>query len=189
MPRPTAIYDACVLYPAPLRDLLLQLACEGLFHARWTDAIHEEWIRNLLKARPDLKAKALDRTRRLMDQAVPDALIKRSESLVQGLDLPDPDDRHVLAAAIHGGAQVIVTFNLKDFPPTKLKRHGVKAMHPDKFIADWIKRAPEAVCLAAKVCRQRLKNPPMTIDDYVSCLAHQGLDTTAAFFAANAAVL
>lgn len=121
MLRPTVIYDACVLYPAPLRDFLLQLACEGLFRARWTHAIHEEWTRNLLKAHPDLNPKALARTCQLMDRAVPNALIKGHETLIEGLALPDPDDRHVLAAAIHGRAQMIVTFNLKDFPATALK--------------------------------------------------------------------
>lgn len=186
MLRPTVIYDACVLYPAPLRDFLLQLACEGLFRARWTHAIHEEWTRNLLKAHPDLNPKALARTCQLMDRAVPNALIKGHETLIEGLALPDPDDRHVLAAAIHGRAQMIVTFNLKDFPATALKKHGVKAMHPDRFIGDWIKHAPERVCLAAKLCRQRLKNPPMTVSGYVSCLARQGLDSTTSFLTANA---
>ena len=153
MARATAIYDACVLYPAPLRDFLLQLACAGLFRARWTNAIHEEWTRNLLAERPDLSAAALDRT------------------------------------AIQGGADVIVTFNLKDFPPAKLKPHGIRALHPDKFIGEWIARSPEAICLSAKLCRQRLKKPPMTAGDYISCLARQGLNSTASFLAENTAAI
>lgn len=187
MARVTAIYDACVLYPAPLRDFLLQLACAGLFHARWTNAIHEEWIRNLLAERPDLSAVALERTRHLMDRAVPDALIRGYESRICQLVLPDPDDRHVLAAAIQGGAGVIVTFNLKDFPSAKLKPHGIRVQHPDKFIGEWIARAPEAICLAAKMCRQRLKKPPMTAGGYIACLARQGLGSTASFLAENTA--
>ena len=185
MPRTTVVYDACVLSPSPLRDFLLQLACGGLFHARWTNAIHEEWIRNLLEVRPDLNAATLARTRQLMDRAVPDALVKGYESLIHGLELPDPDDRHVLAAAIHGRAEAIVTFNLKDFPASKLKHHGIRALHPDKFINEWIGRAPGAVCSAAKMCWQRLKNPPMSAKDYIACLARQGLDSTTLFLGEN----
>jgi PIN domain len=112
-----AVYDACALYPAPLRDLLLHLACVGLVRPRWTDAIHDEWIRNLLANRPDLARSQLDRTRALMERAVPDALVRGYEPRIPSLTLPDADDRHVLVAAIEAGAGVIVTFNLADFPP------------------------------------------------------------------------
>lgn len=95
-----AVYDACVLYPAPLRDLLLRLALTDLFRARWTDRIHEEWIRSVLENRPDLKPEQLERTRQLMNQAVPDCLVTGYEGLIDQLELPDPDDRHILAAAI-----------------------------------------------------------------------------------------
>lgn len=122
------IYDACVLYPAPLRDLLLHLALTDLFRARWSDAIHDEWIRNLLAKRPDLTPAQLARTRRLMDQAAPDCLVTGHETLIDQLRLPDPDDRHVLAAAIHCRARLIVTFNVNDFPPTALEPYGVEAL-------------------------------------------------------------
>lgn len=121
MAKFTAIFDACVLYPAPLRDLLMSLALTGLFRAKWTAAIHEEWIGNLLRNRDDLTRPQLERTRDLMDRAVPDALVAGYEELIDPLTLPDPDDRHVLAAAIRGRADVIVTSNLKDFPETALK--------------------------------------------------------------------
>ena len=117
--RFVVVFDACVLYPAPMRDILIRLATAGLFAAKWTDRIHDEWTRNLLAQRPDL-ADALERTRSLMDQAVPDCLVEGYESLIEGLSLPDPDDRHVLAAAIRAGAQTIVTINLKDFPALSL---------------------------------------------------------------------
>lgn len=185
MRRRAVIYDACVLYPAPLRDFLLQLACEGLFRARWTQEIQDEWMQNLLRDRPDLDPRALARTRRLMDLAIPNALVRGHEILVAGLALPDPDDRHVLAAAIRGHAQIIVTCNVRDFPATMLKRHGVKAVHPDKFVAEWINRDPEAVCRAARECRRRLRHPRMTPDDYISCLARHGLKTTALFLRMN----
>lgn len=112
----TAVYDACVLYPAPLRDFLMWLGLSGRFRARWSAEIHDEWKRNLLANRPDLNASQLGRTSDLMDNAIPGALVTGHEDLIAGLQLPDPDDRHVLAAAIRCNASVIVTFNEKDFP-------------------------------------------------------------------------
>jgi predicted nucleic acid-binding protein len=109
----TVILDACVLYPAPLRDLLMSLAVEGLFRARWTHDIHDEWINSLRANRPDLGLEVLRSTRDLMIQAIPDSLITHHTKIVDCLALPDPDDRHVLAAAIAGHADAIVTFNLK----------------------------------------------------------------------------
>ncbi|PLY14480.1 MAG: hypothetical protein C0631_10780, partial [Sedimenticola sp.] len=97
--RYTVVFDACVLYPAPLRDFLLRLSMTGLFSAKWTDQIHDEWIRNVLKSRPELQDK-LPRTRELMNTAVPDSLVTAYEPLIESLSLPDADDRHVLAAAI-----------------------------------------------------------------------------------------
>jgi hypothetical protein len=114
------IYDACVLYPAPLRDLLLRMAAKGLVRARWTDQILDECFRNILINRPDLNEASLQRTRDLMNRAIPDVLVTGFEGLIAGLDLPDADDRHVLAAAISAGAQVIVTVNLDDFPADRL---------------------------------------------------------------------
>ncbi len=129
-----ALYDACVLYPAPLRDLLMRLALTGLFRARWTEQIHEEWMRNVLADRKDLRKEQLERTRDLMNRAVPDCLVTGYEDLIEQLTLPDPDDRHVLAAAIQGQAGVVVTTNLKHFPNKVLERHGLEAQRPDEFI-------------------------------------------------------
>ena len=109
---PIAIIDTCVLYSAPVRDLIVRLAQAGLLHARWTDDIHDEWIRNILKNRPQLARERLVRTRSLMDGAVRDGLVTGYEDLVDSLTLPDEDDRHVLAAAIRAGAGLILTFNL-----------------------------------------------------------------------------
>ena len=84
----TAIYDACVLHPAPLRDLLLRVALTDLFRARWTEEIHAEWVRSVLDRRPDLKPEQLRRTRELMDRSVPDCLVTGHEGLVESLKLP-----------------------------------------------------------------------------------------------------
>jgi hypothetical protein len=107
----TAVYDACVLYPAPLRDFLMWLGLSGRFRARWSAQIHDEWKRNLLRNRGDLSGEQVDRTSALMDQAIPDGLVSGHEVIIEGLTLPDSDDRHVLAAAIRCNASVIVTFN------------------------------------------------------------------------------
>ena len=128
---PVVLYDACVLYPAPLRDLLMQLAVADLFQARWTDEIHDEWTRNVLANRADIYTlRRPTRCRQLMDEHVPDCLITEYEALIPTLTLPDPDGCHVLAAAIHGGAGLIITFNLSDFPASILERFDIERIHP-----------------------------------------------------------
>lgn len=174
----TVIYDACVLYPAPLRDLLMRLALTDLYRARWTDMIHNEWTRNVLKQRPDLKAEDLERTRSLMNAHVRDSLVTGFEHLIPAVELPDADDRHVVAAAIHGGASLIVTFNLKDFPPERLKPYNLAAQHPDDFIFDLLDLHAARVCEAAANHRRSLKNPPKTVDEYLDTLLKQGLTQT-----------
>lgn len=174
----TALYDACVLYPAPLRDLLMRLAMTDLFRARWTEAIHDEWIRNVLASRPDLTPGQLERTRALMNAHVRDCLVTGYEPLIEGLTLPDPDDRHVLAAAIRTRASVIVTFNLSDFPAEILHPLGIEAQHPDEFITHLIDLDPGAVCAAAKRQRASLKNPPRSVDEFLETLAQQRLPET-----------
>ena len=171
----TIVYDACVLYPATLRDLLIELACTQLFNARWTDRIHDEWIRNLLLKRPDLKAEQLAITRRNMDRAVLGALVTEYEPLIPALNLPDPDDGHVLAAAIRCNAQAIVTFNLKHFPKAALEPFGVEALHPDDFLVDTIGLDALKVASAIRACQQRLKNPTRTMIEHLERLESQSL--------------
>jgi predicted nucleic acid-binding protein len=155
----TAIFDACALYPAPLRDLLMHLALLDMVHGRWTRDIHEEWIRSLLAARSDLTRGQLERTRMLMDTHVREGLISGYEPLIPALTLPDPKDRHVLAAAIHAKADVIVTFNLKDFPADTLALFGIEAQHPDEFVISLLDLDVASVCEAVKRQRASLKNP------------------------------
>lgn len=181
----TVLYDACVLYPAPLRDLLLHLALMGEFRARWTWQIHSEWIRNLVKNRPELDQQRLEKTAVMMNRAIPDSLVENYEALIDGLILPDPDDRHVLAAALKGQAEMIVTFNLKDFPKEILNPLGIWAQHPDEFIAHLIDLVPEKVLLAARQHRSKLKKPPKTVDDYLSTLLKQQLPQTVSFLTQN----
>lgn len=175
-----AVYDACVLYPAPLRDLLIRLAQTGLFRAHWTADIHDEWTRNLLARRPDLTRERLQRTVRLMDEAVPDCLVTGYQALVPGLHLPDEKDRHVLAAAIVCRAGVIVTYNLKDFPADAVDPYGIEVQHPDEFVRHLFDLSPGAVCQA--VCEQRsaLTNPTRTVDELLDRLQAAGLTETVA---------
>ena len=176
----TAIYDACVLYPAPLRDFLLRLAITELFRARWTDRIHGEWMRSVLNNRKDLSAEQLERTRHLMDRAVPDCLVTDYEDLIISLELPDPDDRHVLAAATRCQAGVIVTFNLDDFPGNILNQYGIEAQHPDEFIGHLLDLDPGAVCNAARQQRQALRYPSKSSREFLDTLLRQGLAGTVA---------
>ncbi len=176
----TAVFDACVLYPAPLRDRLMHLALTDLFRARWTDEIHEEWIGSVLKSRPDLSRQQLERTRTLMNAHVPECLVVDYQDLIPTLQLPDPNDRHVLAAAIRSRADRIVTFNLTDFPAATLDRYGVEAVHPDDFVAQLFTLRAALVCGAAKAQRHSLRNPPKTVEEYLGVLERQALVQTAA---------
>jgi len=174
----TALYDSCVLYPAPLRDFLMRLAMTDLFRARWTSQIHEEWMSAVLKQRDDLKREQLERTRGLMGAHVRDCLVTGLEPLIEGLDLPDPNDRHVLAAALRTRAHVIVTFNLKHFPNEYLVTFGIEAQHPDEFISHLIDLSPGAVCEAAKRQRAALVDPPKAVEEFLDTLAKQSLPET-----------
>lgn len=169
------VYDACVLYPAPLRDILIETAASGLVSAKWTKEIEAEWIRNLLKNRPDLSDTLLQRTADLMVEAVPDSLVTHYTALIEGLQLPDDDDRHALAAAIRANAQVIVTFNLKDFPSETLDEFGIEAVHPDTFLINQLDLSIGAVVSSIKKIRARLKNPEVSPNDYIERLASIGL--------------
>ena len=177
----TVIFDACVLYPAPLRDLLMQMATTGLFRARWSETIHDEWTSSLLAHRPELKAQ-LARTRQLMDAHVPDCLVTDYKHLIVTLDLPDPNDRHVLAAAIVADADLIVTKNLKDVPAYRLAPYGIEAQHPDEFIRNLLSLDEGAGAALESVARHRasLRYPPKSPDEYLDTLAVQGLAETVA---------
>ena len=171
-----AFFDANVLYPSGLRNFLMHLALTGIFRAHWSAEVHDEWIRNLLKNRPDITREKLERTRRLMDQAAPDALVTGYESLIESVELPDRDDRHVLAAAIRCGASVIVTLNLSDFPTPILRNFSIEAQHPDDFVLTLLDAFPGFVLEAARTHRASLKNPSKTPEEYLAELDAQGLE-------------
>ncbi len=113
-----------------------------------------------------------------MDHHAPDAVVAGYEHLIAGLRLPDPNDRHVLAAAIQGRADVIVTTNLVDFPPEALEPYRIEAQHPDEFLLHLLDLAPGMVTAAAHKHWQSLKNPPKALTEYLNTLERQGLTQT-----------
>lgn len=150
------------------------------FRAKWTDRIHAEWINAVARSRPELDRARLVRVATLMNAAVSDCLVTGFESLEAGLtSLPDPDDRHVLAAAIHAGAQEIVTFNLRDFPAAVLRPYGVRAVHPDEFVEHLLDLNSEIVCEAVRRIRRRLVNPPSTAEEMIANYERTGLAVSA----------
>lgn len=177
MSKFSVIYDACVLYPAPLRDCLMRLALTDLFKARWTDQIHQEWMNALLRE-GKFTQERLMRVRDLMDAHVRDAKVTGYEDLIDTLQLPDPKDRHVLAAAIRCNADAIVTFNLKDFPAAVLAQYEIDVIHPDDFIYYQIDMAPAHCCEALRKQRLALQNPAFTIDEFLATLQKQQLPQT-----------
>lgn len=175
----TVILDSCVLYPAPLRDLLLSLAVADLYRPRWSECIQQEWTRAVRENRPDVAPDRIERTLRLMSEAVPDAQVTEYEDLIETIQLPDANDRHVLAAAIRAEAGIILTYNVKHFPESLLEAFNVRATHPDEFIVNLIELDSQATCWAMKEHRSRLKNPSFSAREYVEVLRRQRLAQTA----------
>ena len=175
MDRFTALLDANVIYPAALRDVLLRLADRNLYRPKWSGGIHDEWIRNVIADRPDLDPARLTKVRDTMDRHFPDALVTEYERLIEGLELPDPGDRHVLAAAIRGRADVIITRNLKDFPTERLAPYELEAQHPDEFTISLFDLYPGGVLAAVREHRAALKKPPRSAQDHIWALERIGL--------------
>ncbi|MUL40402.1 PIN domain-containing protein [Streptomonospora sp. PA3] len=176
----TVVYDANVLYPSTLRDLLIRVAQAGLVQAKWTHRILDEVFDSLAANRPDLPADALRRTRQLMITAVRDCLITGYEPLIESLRLPDPDDRHVLAAAIRARAQVVVTENLSDFPASVLGDWDIEAKSADEFVLDQIHLDRKVVWSCAQQIADSWRRPPGTVADVLANLQRNGLHAAVA---------
>ena len=174
----TVVLDSCVLYSAPLRDLLMQLALGGLLRPRWSDRIHEEWISNLLEARADLTRVQLERTRDLMNLNFADCVVAGYESLITLIKLPDENDRHVAAVAIASGADLIVTFNLRDFPKQILGAWGIEVLNPDDFFSELLGLEPERFREAVRRQRQNLSRPPKSTEEFMRILERQMIPKT-----------
>lgn len=185
---PTAFLDACVLYPPDHRDLLLRLAKAGAFRPLWSPDVQDEWIRNLLQRRGDLTKEQLEHTRRQMNRAFPDACVRDYRRFVEEVRaLPDPDDRHVVAAAFVGGAECIVTANVRDFPEEVLGALELEALRPDEFLMLLVEldlRAngvPRTIARGLRALREGLRNPSKTHQELVDHWRRRNLKNFAEF--------
>ena len=156
----------------------MHLGLVGLYQPKWSRDIHNEWCRSLLENRKDIKSETLERTVELMNLALPDANITGYKYLIEGLTLPDIDDRHILATAIRAKAEVIVTLNQKDFPIEFLTPFNIEALHPDEFISDLFDLNHALALEAVRRQRHSLRHPPMTVEDFLAMLLKQGLTKT-----------
>jgi hypothetical protein len=142
--------------------------------------VHEEWIRAVLRDNPHIQPARLHALRDAMDERIDDAVVTGYDSLIETLTLSDPNDRHVLAAAIIGDAKIIVTRNLRDFPEDILAVHKIQAMHPDAFISGLLDWDAAKVVDAVRDQQASLKNPPISLSDLLSLFERLALIETAA---------
>lgn len=175
----TALFDANVLASIRLADIGIRLASTGLFRIQWSEDIHEEWMRSVAEMHQHITPEQMQRRREHMDLAMPDAIVTGYRSLIVGEPLPDKDDRHVLAAAIVGRADVIVTFNLRDFPAEDLEPFGLEAQHPDVFFDFQRTLNPDLFQAVVKQARAALIKPEISADEYLDSLRRQGLQVVA----------
>ncbi|MEN3164625.1 PIN domain-containing protein [Tistrella mobilis] len=172
---PVAVYDACVLYPFHLRNLLMQLAVDGLVEAKWSQKIHEEWIRNLVQNRPDISRSRLEKTRDLMCAVLPDADVVSEPTVVECIQLPDIGDRHVVATAISAQADVIITWNVSDFPQAELARHDLRCQTPDLFLCDLESEHPDIIRESVEKARRNLRTSTPDRQAFLASLDAQRL--------------
>lgn len=157
-----ALLDANVLFPTVLREILIGAARAGLYRPLWSDRILEEWARATIKLGPGAEVIARGEIAALR-VAFPAATVALPEALVARLWLPDPNDVHVLAAAIAGHADVIVTYNAADFPRHTLAEEGLDRQDPDQFLLALHDKSPaevSAVCEAVRAEAERLSGQP-----------------------------
>lgn len=184
----SAVLDANVLYPFLTRDILLSLAAAGLYRPIWTAEIMDEWQRHLVANKPG-KKEAIARTAATMTKAFPEALVTGHDTLIPSLELPDPNDRHVLAAALLSGAGVIVTENLKDFPADKLSPYAIEAVSADSFCLSTIQLQFDDAISALRTMRLRYHAPPCSPDELIVAMLQRGLTLTAAELQPHRALL
>lgn len=163
-----AVLDTSVLFPMSLRDILLRTAQAGIYRMYWTDEILEELHRNLVAKRPMSEEKA-QRTIRIMRTNLARALVTDYAHLTSSMT-NHPKDRHVLAAAVACGAQVIVTSNLRDFPNEALIPHNIKAQLPDDFLLHLARQDTEQVLNILHQQAEDLHNPPKTVWELLDTL-------------------
>ena len=178
-PELMAFLDANVLYPNLLRNLLMYFGVADIYQPRWSMRVHQEWMSALAQNRPDISAAKIERIRTLMDDKIHDAMVEGYEHRIASITLPDPDDRHVLAAAIQCGATIIVTANRRDFPATTLAQHNIVAENPDVFLLRLVNEDHDrAIEVFRDLCRAYTR-PPQTPQDIIVRMQRSNLTITA----------
>jgi hypothetical protein len=172
MPRYAAVLDACVLVPIALADTLLRIAEKGLYRPLWSYRILAEAQAAIEEIHP-----GIDAAKRFasMREAFDDSMVTGWEELEPGIWLPDEDDRHVAAAAIRGGAQGIITANVKDFPAAALEPLGLEAVHPDDFLLDQLDLSPPTILQVIRDQAARTRRPSLTPRDLATLLGRAGV--------------
>jgi predicted nucleic acid-binding protein len=166
-----ALLDANVLYPAYLRDALLRLAEAEVYQVRWSRQILDEMSRNVLENNPDLSEENMERLVRAMERAFPEAMVTGHELLIPSMT-NDPKDRHVLAAAIRGRADVIVTSNVRDFPPEACEPYDVDVQTPDEFLNyQWEIGDPDYLLGVVEEWASVLRSPPLALEELLEKLS------------------
>lgn len=158
--------DASVLYQAQIRDLLLEICVHhDLLRLRWSEQIQDEWINKLSERNPNART-SLEKTRKRMENAVPECLVRNYSSIEHSLQLQDMNDRHVLAAAIHSGSEFLLTENLRDFPDSILSLHQITAISVDDLFTAIVEQYQDKLLGALRTIVKRLRNPPITLEDW-----------------------
>lgn len=188
--RYTAVLDACVLFPIAVADALMSVAGTRIYAAKWTRRIEDEWTRNL-EAKYAKPPGAFEARAQSMRDACPDWEVSEDawSPLESAIKLPDLNDRHVVAAAIAGHADCIVTFNLKDFPSKTLSPWGIEVMHPDAFLLAQLDLDVVPVLAAFKAMRLRSSRPPFTPEEFAAKLEQASLTSVAQYVRHAAALI
>jgi len=171
------VLDTNVIYPIEVRDLLFWFAHYELFTPKWSKHIFDEW--DIVMEQKGVGEVERQRRMGLAQAAFPDALVSNYESLIEGLQLNDLKDRHVLAAAIKANADVIVTNNIKDFPKHYLASFGVSVQTADDFLTDIIDLNHDLALNAFKELVMNRTNPDLDEYQVLDALRRNGLIDTA----------
>ena len=167
--------DANALMPISLADLLLRVTEEGLIEPFWSEHVLHAALAAAKRHRPDLDPAALDKRFAAMRQAFPDAMVDDASAEPDGYPSPDPEDQLVMAAADRSPADVIITRNLRDFPPATLRRYGLRAQTPDQLLLDLLESNPDQLLAAFDAMRAAMKSPPLTFDQMLENLGKAGV--------------
>ena len=170
----TAFLDACVLVPVALSDTLLRTAEHGLFRPSWSPRVLAEVRQAMLRVHPDLAPSRVEYRLREMDRAFPDASVKAGLGATARFGLPDPDDEHVLAAALSARADVIVTANLQDFPEECLRPLGVAALSAEDFLLDQLDLSGTTMLSVLTEQAAATRRPPLDLEDVLIALVRAG---------------